>query len=130
MKVYLDDTRTPPAGWTGAKDIASAKRYLTSGVVTHLSLDHDLADPAQSGQALLDWMHDTNRWPKYVPKVHSGNVAAAQGMKAFIAAHTGHLAAAPPTVRLQPRGQARYTAAASQWATATTPASSSTPTPK
>lgn len=42
MKLYLDDLRPVPAGWTLAKTAPEAIRLLESRLVTDLSLDHDL----------------------------------------------------------------------------------------
>ena len=44
MKVYLDDERPCPPGWTIARWPDEAVSLLESGEVTHLSLDHDLGD--------------------------------------------------------------------------------------
>jgi hypothetical protein len=91
VKLYLDDTRPAPAGWTAVRDLAEAQRHLASGKVEQLSLDYDLtpdrAPDAPTGHDLLTWMHQTGHWPRYAPKVHSGNPAGAKQMKAFIAQH-------------------------------------------
>lgn len=50
MRLWLDDqiddpetpARWPPEGWTGVKSALAACRWLATGTVTHVSLDHDL----------------------------------------------------------------------------------------
>lgn len=45
MKLYVDDNRKTPAGWTRAYTAEEAKLYLLHGDVEDLSLDHDLDMP-------------------------------------------------------------------------------------
>lgn len=54
---------------------------------SHLSLDHDFDGMKTTGLDLLTEMADTNSWPSESLQVHSGNVAGAKAMKAFIAQH-------------------------------------------
>lgn len=42
MKVYLDDIRDCPEGWTLARNYQEALDLLRTGKVTEISLDHDL----------------------------------------------------------------------------------------
>ena len=44
VKVYLDDERTAPEGWLRVKTPAQCIALLETGMVSHLSLDHDLGD--------------------------------------------------------------------------------------
>lgn len=44
MKVYLDDERATPPGWTRVYWPDEATLLLASGRVTEISLDHDLGD--------------------------------------------------------------------------------------
>lgn len=44
MKVYLDDERNTPEGWTRVYWPDEAVSLLTSGAVVEISLDHDLGD--------------------------------------------------------------------------------------
>ena len=44
VKIFLDDLRPAPEGWTPARWPDEVIRLLESGVVTELSLDHDLGD--------------------------------------------------------------------------------------
>lgn len=50
MKVYLDDERKEPEGWTRTRTAAETIELLKTGRVTHLSLDHDLAFEHYAGQ--------------------------------------------------------------------------------
>lgn len=42
MKLWLDDVRPAPPGWTWAKSAVRAIALLETGTVTEVSLDHDL----------------------------------------------------------------------------------------
>ena len=96
MKIYLDDERTPPDGWTLVRWPSEAIELLSKEDVTHLSLDHDLGevDPilkvgrpgnAFTGMEVLDWLEEQifNRaWTKTLPviTIHSANPVAQQRM--------------------------------------------------
>lgn len=46
MKIYFDDIRYPPSGWTLARTITEAINLISIGSeITHISLDHDLSHP-------------------------------------------------------------------------------------
>jgi len=98
MKLYLDDVRDCPAGWTLARTADEAKVYLELGVEA-ASLDHDLgfgsyscctcnkgADCAEhpSGYDLVKWIVETGHWPTTKPRVHSANPAGKARMEALI----------------------------------------------
>jgi hypothetical protein len=42
MRLYIDDLRKCPEGWTLARTITEAIRLLASGYVTEVSCDHDI----------------------------------------------------------------------------------------
>jgi hypothetical protein len=105
MNVYLDNDRPAPPGYQLARTVDQAKSFLKSGRVEKLSLDYDL-DKGDS-MPLLEWMHTHNRWPKYSPRVHSGNVQGALQMKAFLAEHASHLPAPPPAKKGRPPGKVK-----------------------
>jgi len=44
VRVYLDDERPTPEGWTRVYTVIAAIALLALGEVTEISLDHDLAD--------------------------------------------------------------------------------------
>jgi hypothetical protein len=110
MRLWLDNARPAPAGWTLARTLDEAKRLLSSQGVERASLDHDL-DGGETGMQLLEWMKETGHWPRYAPKVHSGNVEAAAKMKRHISAFCGRPPAPKPPRRSRPMskgGSRRY----------------------
>lgn len=103
-KLYLDDVRMPPPGWTVVRTLDEAKAALIDGV-GRASLDHDLGwcaecskDTAIHGYAtvigscshvgtgydLVCWMEATGHWPKQKPLVHSANPSGAARMRQAI----------------------------------------------
>jgi hypothetical protein len=42
MKLWLDDRRRAPEGWTRCFTVAEAQHHLRTGLVEEASLDHDL----------------------------------------------------------------------------------------
>ena len=59
MKVYLDDERKPPAGWTLVRWPDEAIKLLKTGRVTDISLDHDLGDDARgTGNDVILWIEE------------------------------------------------------------------------
>lgn len=84
MKLYLDNERDAPNGWTAVRSSQALLSALRTGAVTHVSMDHDLGPGAPSGLDILKGMAAQNLWPSASLRVHSGNVAGAQAMKALI----------------------------------------------
>jgi hypothetical protein len=85
MKLFLDDTRTPPdSSWTLVRTIEECKSHLEIGEVEELSLDNDLGEGFLEGRELVKWMAENEIWPKNKPKVHSGNIVAALYMRQMI----------------------------------------------
>jgi hypothetical protein len=110
MKLWVDDHRAAPRGWRSVRSVAAAKVYLEQGLVTHISLDHDMGACAAcaargrhigrmtrpgntfydycshvpSGYDLCLWMEETGRWPRCGVHVHSANPAGARRMLAVI----------------------------------------------
>jgi hypothetical protein len=113
MKIFLDDNRETPEGWTRAHTAEDVKVHLLHGDVEDMSLDYDLDMPEcqkcnfqcglreggcrhgcdchaagdETGLHLLHWMKATNHWPKNPPQVHSHNLDGALRMKKFVADH-------------------------------------------
>ena len=85
MKVYLDDERPCPPGWTSARWPDEAVSLLESGDVTHLSLDHDLGDDERgTGYDVLLWIEEQVALHGFRPpaiQVHSANSSARQKME-------------------------------------------------
>lgn len=90
MRLYLDDIRPCPEGWTLARSvdeaIAKVLKCREKGEAWEAaSLDHDLAEdhygivgygePPHTGTGLdfVDWMINEKQWPLRRPYVHSSN---------------------------------------------------------
>jgi len=88
MKVYLDDERPTPDGWTHTRWPEDAIELLKTGQVTHLSLDHDLGDDRHgTGYDVLLWLEQTVATEGFVPPevvVHSANTSARKKMNLAI----------------------------------------------
>lgn len=57
MKLYVDDIRIAPEGWVQAWNARQAVEQLSTGEVTHLSLDHDLGTPGgDTGYDIMKWI--------------------------------------------------------------------------
>jgi len=80
MKVYLDDERTPPDGWTLVRWPEDAIALLKTNQVTDLSLDHDLGDDDHgTGYDVVLWIEEAVATNNFIPpkmKVHSANSSA------------------------------------------------------
>lgn len=89
MKLYLDDERTAPDGWVQVRWPDEAIELLKQGVITHLSLDHDLGDDQRgTGYDVLLWIEQEVALQRFVPPditIHSANPAARQRMLAAVA---------------------------------------------
>lgn len=82
MKIYLDDERATPDGWTRTFNPKDTIDYLKTRKVTELSLDHDLGDDLDigTGYDVLLWleeeMYHDRTFPLPFISVHSANPAA------------------------------------------------------
>jgi hypothetical protein len=86
MKVYLDDIRNPPLGWIRTYSVDETIQLLTTGEVTHLSLDHDLgiASEVGTGYDVLKWIEErlvTNNFNPPEIEIHSDNPAGIHKMR-------------------------------------------------
>ena len=85
MKVYLDDERQTPDGWTRVYWPDEAVRLLESGEVTEISLDHDLGDDIRgTGYDVVLWIEESVAIRNFKPpiiKVHSANSSARKKME-------------------------------------------------
>ncbi len=90
MRVFLDDERTTPDGWTRVYWPDEAIQLLDSAEVTHLSLDHDLGDDARgTGYDVIKWIEEAVLRRGYRPPhitIHTANPAARHRMEAGVAA--------------------------------------------
>lgn len=100
MKLYLDDERPTPDGWTRVYWPDEAIQLLDSDGVTEISLDHDLGDDEKgTGYDVVVWIEEavvTRGFKPPIIKVHSANSSAREKMelgiesiKRFIKARRG-----------------------------------------
>jgi len=98
-RLYLDDVRRCPVGWTPARSVAEAIEVMERYDVIEASLDHDLGacdaclktEPQATanlhcrhvpdGKAFVRWMIENDRWPRTKPTVHSMNPYGAKAMR-------------------------------------------------
>lgn len=92
MKVYLDDIREEPEGWTRTYTVKQTIELLKTGQVTEVSLDHDLAflhyagdySKEETGYSVLLWIEEQVIKNNFVPPkmyIHTGNPSAMIRMK-------------------------------------------------
>lgn len=87
MKIYMDDERETPEGWTRTYDVPSTLQLLRTRTVTHLSLDNDLGgeDFITEGFNVLDsleeWVHNDPTFPIPFITVHSANAGRTPSMR-------------------------------------------------
>jgi hypothetical protein len=90
MRIYLDDERATPAGWTRACWPDEVIELLKAGGVEELSLDHDLGDDERgTGYDVVLWVEEAVALHGFVPprmRVHSANSSAREKMEAGIRA--------------------------------------------
>lgn len=58
MKVYLDDIRETPEGWTRTYNVQETIDLIKTGQVTHLSLDNDLGSGLPEGWKVMEWLEE------------------------------------------------------------------------
>jgi len=85
LKVFLDDERKTPAGWTRVYWPEEAIRLLKTNRVTEISLDHDLGDDNHgTGYDVVLWIEEavaTKGFKPPIMRVHSANSSAARKME-------------------------------------------------
>lgn len=117
MRLWLDDCRPAPEGWTRVTSVDEAKIYVEQYEIDEMSLDHDLGmapwcaecqarsdspddieDPdecrckchreiAPTGYDFVKWLVETEYWPVEKPRVHSANPIGAKRMRDLIDDH-------------------------------------------
>jgi hypothetical protein len=96
MRVYLDDERETPEGWRRVYWPDEAIALLETGLVTEISLDHDLGDDTRgTGYDVLLWIEEAVAMRDFSPpamRVHSANSAARARMEQAIQAIENQLA--------------------------------------
>lgn len=90
MKIYLDDVREAPGGWIRAYWPSEVIAWLETGVVTDVSLDHDLGDDSRgTGYDVIRWIEEAVALRGFTaPRmmVHSANPVARERMLRGISA--------------------------------------------
>ena len=89
MRIYLDDERKEPSGWTRCYWPQEVIELLETGSVTALSLDHDLGDDEQgTGYDVLRWIEEQVVTEGFTPPeeivIHSANASAWKKMSQAI----------------------------------------------
>ena len=88
MKVFLDDMRPAPQGWTLVRWPEDVIRLLKTNEVTDLSLDHDLGDDTHgTGYDVILWIEKAVSIDNFKPPkitVHSANISARMKMESGI----------------------------------------------
>lgn len=82
MKIYLDDERKAPVGWTKVSTPQETIELLENYDVEELSLDHDLGIE-ETGYDVVLWLEEKVVMEGYIPpviKVHSSNPAGRDRM--------------------------------------------------
>jgi len=102
VNVFVDDTRTPPAGYRWARTAEQAVQYLRTGNVNLLSLDYNLGTPPITGSTIVHYMIDNNIYPQQIV-IHSSSPAGRRRMLRLLLAHKPESV----TVRVRPLRQAR-----------------------
>jgi hypothetical protein len=90
MRVWLDDVRVPPNGWTWVKTSADAIALLAAGGVEEISLDHDLGDDDAfgTGYSVVCWIEEAVATRGFAPpkmQIHSANIVGRARMEQAIA---------------------------------------------
>lgn len=89
-KLYLDDLRPTPEGWTRAQSVNEAIKIVECFIWWDaVSLDHDLGDYADDGGdaiKFVDWMIENQRFPDAV-YIHTSNPVGRDNMKRALIRH-------------------------------------------
>jgi hypothetical protein len=84
-KIYMDDERVTPEGWSRTYTVEETIMALETRNVTHLSLDNDLGEGNQEGYNVIDWLEETVYFDKTFPlpiiTIHSANASRVDYMK-------------------------------------------------
>lgn len=86
IKLWLDDWRPAPAGWTLATTIADALALLRTGRVTHASLDYHLTG-REKGHVVASFIKEeahAGRLPRLAWATHTSDGAGAAHMRAIL----------------------------------------------
>jgi hypothetical protein len=85
MKVYLDDERETPEGWTRTKTVEQTVRLLETRTVEAISLDNDLGLNQLEGHNVLTWLeaeiYFDATFPLPIITIHSANPTRVEHMQ-------------------------------------------------
>jgi len=84
LKLWLDDVRPPPEGWTHGKTAEEVIEPLKTGQVIEASLDHDLGQDQPKGRTVALWMAEHQVWPRDGISLHSMNSVGVEYMAGVI----------------------------------------------
>lgn len=96
MKLWIDDVRPAPEGYTWLRSVEDARLTITFAenvlfkarpdrTIEVIDIDHDAGDYATLGGdyiKLLDWLEETGR--SYPIRIHSMNPVGRENMRAII----------------------------------------------
>ena len=89
LRVFLDDIRPAPEGWTLVRWPHAAIALLETGNVEALSLDHDLGDDTITGNDVLTWLEEAVALRGFTPPasiaIHSANAVGRERMERAVA---------------------------------------------
>ena len=92
MKLWIDDVREAPKGYTWVKTVDEARELIDQELVLGyldidlIDIDHDAGEYAEFGGdyiKLLDWMEEVGYKPNAI-HVHTMNPVGVQNMRAII----------------------------------------------
>lgn len=85
MRIYMDDARDTPHGWTRTYTVEETLTMLESRMVTFLSLDNDLGEGQPEGYKVLDWLEEQvytdPSFPIPTVTIHSSNASRVEYMQ-------------------------------------------------
>lgn len=88
MRIYLDDIRETPEGWTRVYWPDEACALLATGDVEEISLDHDLGDDARgTGYDVIRWIEEAVARRGFLPpriRIHTADPVARARMEAGV----------------------------------------------
>ena len=92
MKIWLDDLRPAPEGYTWCKSVNEAKRVIVSveESISVIDCDHDLGDFSYDGGdgiKLLDWLAERETF--YPVEIHTANPVGRANMERILARYWG-----------------------------------------
>lgn len=85
MKLWVDDERPAPEGWTWVKTVAETIAALRENEVTEMSLDYSLAN-WEDGSMVVYWLQkNIEYYPSVSVVAHSGSASGCALLERVIA---------------------------------------------